>query len=140
MSSVHEWVVAQNISLIEYVAGIDIMKVYVNRILGDTSQIVKPVCSKKLIELNYVYAYNGIFTKLVGFNQFLKTGEIKELFQYKKEGSTIEKRITSSDRIVGFLIEASNIQELVSLRKRIVDNVDILNTDGASIMYKKCFY
>lgn len=126
--------------LIEYMSGIDIMKVYVNRVLGDTSQIVRPIWSKKVIELNYVYAYNGIFTKLIGFDQFLKNGEIKELFQYKKEGSTIEKRVTSSDRIVGFLIEESNIQELINLRKRIIDNVDILNRDGTSMMYKKCFY
>lgn len=126
--------------LIEYMANIDIMKIYVNRVLGDISQIVKPVWSSKLIELNYVYAYNGVFAKLIGFDKFLRTGDIKELFQYKKEGSIIEKRTTSSDRVVGFLIEADSGQELVNLRSRIVDNVDILSTEGKSMMYKKCFY
>ena len=126
--------------LIEYMANVDIMKIYVNRILGDTSQIVKPVWSSKLIELNYVYAYNGVFAKLIGFDKFLRTGDIKELFQYKKEGSTIEKRTTSSDRIVGFLIESDSVQELANLRSRIVNDVDILNEEGKSMMYKKCFY
>lgn len=126
--------------LIEYMANIDIMKIYVNRVLGDTSQIVKPVWSSKLIELNYVYAYNGVFSKLIGFDRFLRTGDIKELFQYKKEGSTIEKRTTSSDRIVGFLIEADSVQELANLRNRIVNDVDILNEEEKSMMYKKCFY
>lgn len=126
--------------LIEYMANVDIMKIYVNRVLGDTSQIVNPVWSSKLIELNYVYAYNGIFAKLIGFDKFLRTGDIKELFQYKKEDSIIEKRITSSDRIVGFLIEADSVQELANLRSRIVNDVDILNDEGKSMMYKKCFY
>ena len=126
--------------LIEYMANVDIMKVYVNRVLGNTSQIVKPNWSSKLIELNYVYAYNGVFSELVGFDKYLRTGEIKELFQYKETGNKIEKRTTSSDRIVGFLIEASSVQELASLRRRIVDSVDVLNTEGKSMMYKKCFY
>lgn len=126
--------------LIEHMANVNIMKIYVNRILGNTSQIVKPIWSPKFIELDYVYAYNGVFAKLVGFNEYLQTGEIKELFQYKEAGSIIEKRTTSSDRIVGFLIEATNVQELVSLRGKIVDGVDILNTEGKSMMYKECFY
>ena len=90
--------------------------------------------------MNYVYAYNGVFSKLIGFDRFLRTGDIKELFQYKKEGSTIEKRTTSSDRIVGFLIEADSVQELANLRSRIVNDVDILSEEGKSMMYKKCFY
>ena len=126
--------------LIEYMANVDIMKIYVNRVLGDVSQIVRPVFSTKNIELNYVYAYNGIFAKTVGYDKYLKTGEIKELFMYKNSGSKIEKRTTSSDRILGFLIEATDLQMLADLRRKIIDNVDILDTNGESIMYKKCFY
>ena len=126
--------------LIEYMANVNIMEVYVNRILGDESQIVEPIWSNKKIELNYVYAYNGIYSKIVGFDKFLKDNEIRELFQYKKEGSKIDKRTTSSDRIVGFLIEKNTIQELIALRKKIVDTVDILDIEGKSIMYKRCFY
>ena len=126
--------------LIEYMAGIDIMKIYVNRILGDIKQTVQPVWSNRKIELNYVYAYNGTFTKLIGFNAYLTSHKIKELFQYKEIGSKIEKRTTSSDRVAGFLIEASDVKKLKNLRKEIVDNVDILNEDGKGIMYKECFY
>lgn len=126
--------------LIEYMAGVDIMKIYVNRILGDIKQTVQPVWSNRKIELNYVYAYNGTFTKLIGFNTYLTSHKIKELFQYKEIGSMIEKRTTSSDRVAGFLIEASDVKKLKNLRKEIVDNVDILNEDGKGIMYKECFY
>ncbi len=126
--------------LIEYMSGIDIMKIYVNRILGNENQIIHPVWSKKKLELNYVYAYEGIFNKLSGFKEFVSSGEIKEIFQYKSIGSFIEKKITSSDRIIGFLIESETQQELIKLRRKIIEQVDVLDINGKSIMYKKCFF
>lgn len=126
--------------LIEYMANIDIMKLYVNCVLGDISQIVTPKKSGKNIELNYVYADNGTFSKLCGFQTFLQSGKIKELFQYKKEGSIIEKKTTSSDRILGFLIEEDSLKKLKEVKREIIENVDILDNNGNSMMYKKCFY
>lgn len=125
--------------LIEYMSGVDIMKVYVNRILGDTKQIVSPIWSLKHIELNYIYTYNGIVDKMVGYDVFVDSGEIKELFQYRPLGCITEKRKTSSDRILGFLIEEDTNAALIQLRHKIVNSVDILNDVGESIMYKKCF-
>lgn len=126
--------------LIEYMSGIDIMDAYVNRILGDKEQILTPIRSDKKIELDYVYAYNGIFSRLSGFDDFVKSGEIKELFRYKPEGSRIQKRTTSSDRVAGFLIEAATQEELLRYRRMIVDHTDVLDLQGKSMMYKKCFY
>jgi len=125
---------------IEKVTGIDIMKLYVNRILGDTAQCVLPVCVNKLMEMNYVYANNGIFRELIGFKENLLSGNICELFQYKTYGSKICKRTTSSDRILGFLIEADTFDELKEKRYKILEQVDILDAEGNSMMYKECFY
>ena len=47
---------------------------------------------------------------------------------------------TSSDRVLGFLIEADTVEDLQALRRDIVKSVDIKNEFGQSIMYKKCFY
>lgn len=125
--------------LIEYLAGVNIMEVYVNRVLGDESQIITPVLSEKKIELNYVYTYNGVVSKIVGFERFVNSGDIKELFQYRPLGCVTEKRTTSSDRILGFLIERDSSTELRNLRNHIINAVDILNDKNESIMYKKCF-
>lgn len=126
--------------LIEYMSGVNIMNIFVNRVLGNISQIVKPIWSERKIELNYVYTYNGVVSVIDGFDKFKKRGEIKELFQYRPLGSKTEKMTTSSDRILGFLIEADNIENLISLRKRIVQKVDIYDENNKSIMYKKCFF
>lgn len=125
--------------LIEYMSGIDIMNVYINRILGNTEQIITPIWSDKYIELNYVYANNGIFSKVVNFKELLDMGVIKEFFQYKPEGSIIEKRTTSSDRIAGFLLVENSSGDLNNRRKEVIDQVDVINTQGASMMYKECF-
>ena len=47
---------------------------------------------------------------------------------------------TSSDRILGFLIEEDTSDGLHSLRRKIVESVDVRNEKGQSIMYKKCFF
>lgn len=125
---------------IEKMTGIDIMKVYVNRILGDTAQCIAPVPLNKAAEMDYVYAYNGVFQELIGFQDNVDSGNICELFQYKTAGSKIDQRATSSDRILGFLIAADTYDELLEKRYKILEQADILDTDGNSIMYKECFY
>ena len=126
--------------LIEYISGVDIMNVYVNRILGDTTQVVLPNWSDKVVEIDYIYANNGIFSRLIGFEEALACGDISEMFQYKQAGSLIERRGTSSDRVVGFLIQADCGQALEEKRYRVLDQVDILDSEGNSMMYKACFY
>lgn len=116
------------------------MEVYVNRVLGDTNQIVHPHLTDKKVEINYVYTLNGIVNKIIGFEDLLEKGEIKEIFQYRNQGCITEKMTTSSDRVLGFLIEADTVEDLQALRRDIVKSVDIKNEFGQSIMYKKCFY
>lgn len=125
--------------LIEYMSGVNIMKVYVNRILGDKNQIIHINTSKECIELDYVYCYNGQVSKIKGFNELLNAGIISDVFMYKNEGCLVEKRTTSSDRVLGFLIKADTTSGLIKKRKYVVENVDIFNENNQSIMYKRCF-
>ncbi len=125
--------------LIERISGIDIMRVYADRILGDYDQRLNPVLTSKRIELDYVYCYNGKVEELIGFEDLARDGAIKDLFLYKSLGSVIEKMTTSSDRILGFLIQADREEELLECRRHIIKSTDILDDKGASIMYKKCF-
>ena len=125
--------------LIEYMSGVNIMQMYATRVLGDITQIVKTTPSNECIELNYVYCYNGLVSKIKGFNELLAEGVINDVFTYKTEGCSVEKRTTSSDRILGFLIKADSKENLIKKRKFIIDKVDILNENNQSIMYKLCF-
>lgn len=125
--------------LIEEMSGINIMQVYVNRILGDIHQIINPTPSKKLIELNYVYATNGIYQNIINFDTAKETNLIKNYFVYKEFGSVIEKATTSSDRIAGFLLEADTPEELLNKRKKAVQLLDVLDKNGHSMMIKDIY-
>lgn len=125
--------------LIEYMSGVNIMKVYVNRILGDVSQIVSPIPSEKNIELNYVYANNGTFTDLVNYEECLKSGEIEAYYQYKESGAVIDKARTSSDRVAGFLLLADNLQEINEKRDHVLQKLDVLDEHGNSMMIKSIY-
>lgn len=125
---------------VEHITGFNIMRFYVDRILGDIMPLPTIMLSTKCIELDYVYGYNGIFQKLLGFQEKLCSGDIVELFLYKMPGSEIEKKISSSDRILGFLLEADTYEELKKKRYEVLKTADILDKDGRSIMYKECFY
>lgn len=126
--------------LIQHITGVDIMRVYVDRVLGNTRQCLTPDASPKKVEFDYVYGYNGVLQKLIGFQEKVSDGDIVEVFQYKLPGSEIQKRTTSSDRILGFLIEADTYRELKEKRYRILETVDLLDENGKSMIYKECFY
>lgn len=125
--------------LIEYMTGINIMEAYVNLILGSVYQIPDANLSSKYIELEYVYCHNGTISRIIGFDKLKNAGVISEIFQYKLEGACIEKMVTSSDRILGFLIEADTKECLLEKRKYILKQVDILGMHNQSLMFKKCF-
>lgn len=125
--------------LIEEMSGINIMQVYVNRVLGDIHQIINPTPSKKMIELNYVYATNGIYQNIINFDTAKETNLIKNYFVYKESGSVIEKATTSSDRIAGFLLEADTPEELLNKRKKAVQLLDVLDKTGHSMMIKDIY-
>lgn len=125
--------------LIEYMTGINIMEAYVNLILGSAYQIPDANMSSKYIELGYVYCHNGTISRIIGFDKLKNAGVISEIFQYKLEGACIKKMVTSSDRILGFLIEADTKDCLLKKRKYILKQVDILGMHNQSLMFKKCF-
>lgn len=123
---------------IKEISGIDIMKIYVNRIMGDTDQVLNPIKSTKFFELDYVYAYNGTVTQIIGLEELKEKGVLDDYFVYKPVGSVVSKRTTSSDRILGFLISDLSRAELVRKREFVVSNIDIRDKDK-SIIYRDCF-
>lgn len=124
---------------IEYMCGIDIMGTYVNMVLGDENQIIKPKYSNKYIEMVYVYAYNGIYNEILGMEQLIDNKIIDELFVYKEPGSVIEKHTTSSDRVFGFLVQRATEVELNQKITLAIETLDIIDNNGTSVMIKDIY-
>jgi|InofroStandDraft_1065614.scaffolds.fasta_scaffold16196_3 biotin carboxylase len=124
--------------LIENISGIDIMKIYVERILGNVGQVVVPKKSSKYIELDYLYTDSGTVTGVVGFEECKKEGLIEDYFLYKPLNSWIATRKISGDRMAGILISGDTEKGLVNMRERVFDRIDILE-NKKSILYRACF-
>lgn len=123
---------------INEISGVDIMKVYVNRIMGDVGQVLHPIKNAKYYELDYVYAYNGTVTEIIGLEELKEEGSLDDYFVYKPVGSVVSKRTTSSDRILGFLISDLSAEALSRKREYIVSHIDIKDKEK-SIFYRDCF-
>lgn len=124
---------------IKYMSGLEIMHKYVDRILGSTEPVIDYKPSDRFYEIDFMYAYDGMFNKVIGIDDLMAQGDVLEFFEFKNSGSSITKRVTSSDRIAGFLIGADSEQELNILRKRVWDSIDAVDTDGKSILVRE-FY
>lgn len=125
--------------LIEEITSIDIMKKYVDFVDGAINKIEGPKKNSNCIEVDYIYAKNGIVKKIDGFEELKRQGLIKEIFTYKEEGSEIQKRETSADRVLGMLLEADSQDNLNKKREKVLSEASILDDFGNDIMYRDCF-
>lgn len=119
--------------LIEVLTGVDIMKVYVDRILGSRPKIL-PSKQVEYSTMNYVYCYNGKFMSIEGLELMLKNNIIVEYFQYKAFGSEINNHITSSDRVIGFMCVADTKEEMQYKLHEADNLLKILDESGRDIM------
>lgn len=119
--------------LIEVLTGFNIMKAYVDLVIGEKPEI-KFTQKFNYAHLNYCYAENGIFEKLDGFRELEAQSVIYDFFKYKTEGSLIDKSETSGDRVAGYLIVADSKEELKGKEQMANDILKIISTDGKDIM------
>ena len=119
--------------VIETISGVDIMKVYVDRILG-AKPTVNPKKKAKYATMNYVYCNNGMFVRIEGREEIRKNKLIVADFQYKMENNLITKHETSGDRVMGYLVVADSLEEMAEKIKTIDNSLKIIDDKGNDIM------
>lgn len=119
--------------LIEVLTEFNIMESYVDLVTGKDIKI-KLKQKYNYAHLNYCYALEGVFEKLIGFEELKNQNIIYDYFKYKTEGAVIDKSETSSDRIAGYLIIADTKEELKRKEKLANDTLQISSTEGIDIM------
>lgn len=119
--------------LINVLSGIDIMKVYVEMVMGEKPHVEpKKLWNNAL--MNYVYCKPGTFAHLKNFEELKNDNLIHSYFTYKMPGSIIEKSNTSSDRVAGFLVVGNSEEETKEKLKRANQLLGVLNYYGEDIM------
>lgn len=119
--------------VIETISGVDIMKVYVDLILG-AKPSVNPEKKVKYATMNYVYCNNGLFVRIEGREEIRKNKLIVADFQYKMENNVITKHETSGDRVMGYLVVADSLEEMAEKIKTVDNTLKIIDDKGNDIV------
>lgn len=119
--------------LIESLSGVNIMKVYVDLILGHPLT-VNPSKQVNYALMNYVYCYPGVFDKVENLVELEHEKIIDASFLYKTRGMKITKAETSGDRSAGFLITASDKKLLLDKLRIANESLKVLDGSGNDLM------
>ena len=115
------------------------MQRYVDLVEQKQHSNLKTQIARDLIEMDYIYAYNGTIKDIKNFNKLKESGIICEIFQYKTIGDEVRHRTVSGDRVMGILLRADNAEELVKKRNKVLAETQILDLEDKDIMYRECF-
>ncbi len=118
--------------LIQAVAGVDLMAVFVDR-LEDKPVALASVEGAKAASLTYCYVQPGTFHQLNGVETLKEEGVIDQLFVYKAPGTALTQAATSGDRVCGYLITGKNRDEVASKERTVRGILHILDPQGLDL-------
>ena len=124
--------------LIEVLSGVNIMKVYVEMVMGDKPKVA-PAKQYNNAIMSYIYCYPGIYKTVEGLDELKEKGVILDYFIYRGPGSVIEKSNTSSDRAAGFLVVGVSQEEVEKKLAEANASLRVLNDKGEDIMRHDLF-
>lgn len=124
--------------LIQVLSGVDIMKVYVEMVMGEKPH-VEPFKQWNNAIMSYVYCKPGEYVSLKGFDELKESGDIHSYFTYRTAPSTIVKSDTSSDRVAGFLVVGNTENEVLQKLKFANSHIAVLDSEGNDIMRHDLF-
>lgn len=124
--------------LINALSGVDIMRVYVEMVMGEKPH-VEPKKQYNNAIMSYVYCYPGMYEQMTGLDELKKNGVILDYFMYRSSHSEIEKSNTSSDRVAGFLVVGDNQKEVEKKLAEANATLRVLNAKGEDIMRHDLF-
>ena len=124
--------------LIEVLSGVNIMKVYVEMVMGDKPKVT-PTKQYNNAIMSYIYCYPGMYKAVEGLDVLKEKGVILDYFIYRGPDSMIEKSNTSSDRAAGFLVVGASKEEVEKKLEEANASLRVLNEKGEDFMRHDLF-
>lgn len=124
--------------LIQVLSGVDIMKVYVEMVMGEKPH-VEPKKQYNNAIMSYIYCYPGVYKSVEGLDELKTRGTILDYFIYRGADSLIEKSNTSSDRAAGFLVVGDSQEEVEKKLAETNAVLRVLNDKGEDFMRHDLF-
>lgn len=124
--------------LIQVLSGVDIMKVYVEMVMGEKPH-VEPKKQYNNAIMSYIYCCPGVYESVEGLDELKAKGVILDYFIYRSPDSVIEKSNTSSDRAAGFLVVGASQDEVEKKLAEANAALRVLNDKGEDFMRHDLF-
>lgn len=124
--------------LIQVLSGVDIMKVYVEMVMGQKPHI-EPRKRYNNAIMSYIYCRPGMYESVEGMEELKERGIILDYFFYRGPDSLIEKSNTSSDRVAGFLVVGASREEVEMKLTDANKHLRVLDDKGDDIMRHDLF-
>lgn len=124
--------------MIKKYTGFDFLNGAVNSCLGLPTKIEKK-SNVGFLQTGLIYASEGIFGKITGFENLMKDELLDEHFLFFKEGATVSNDLSTKSRVGAFLITADTSEELKKKFFKTIEYIDVKDINGISIMRKDIY-
>jgi hypothetical protein len=125
-------------ALLSLVNGFDFVNASVNALLGKEVDLKYKEFDKMYSSL-LIYASEGVFDMVTGLEKVDAHGLAEKTFVLKAVGNKTSSKLMSSDRIVSFIVSGSNLIELNHKKEKILSLIDVLDSNGKSIMVREVY-
>ncbi len=122
--------------LIKYSCGVDVITATIDITLGKEPDLTIKDTGHKVVVNDFIYCKPGVFDHFEGFDEMVERGMINEFHPVRIKGTEMRGVTSSSDRIAGMNIVADSVEEFNAKEKVILENVKIIDVNGADIMRK----
>ncbi len=120
--------------MIQKASGFDVIRGVVDLTLGEKPHVGSLVGEYAYISNEFVYCHEGVFDKLVGFEELKTNGVIVDYYLFKWQGAVMKDIQSSGDRICGFTIGANTVKELQNKHAVACSAMKVLDSNGNDIM------
>ena len=125
-------------SMIKMVTGFDIIEISLKALLGENCD-VKFEKPDKYVSTVILYAYHGVFDRIEGIEEVKRIEQVKEFYVSAIKGNELGSQMDSRNRVGSFIVTGSSKAEIAESARKVLDTIDIYDSDDRSIMRKDLY-
>lgn len=125
--------------IIKDMTGVNIIKAAADAWLGMQPKLTLQQPSLPVYATYHVFPREGVFSELVGSEELISDGSVDTLYVHKPFGMKCKGDMSSGERLASFTIRAASYQEIDRKMNRVLQTLDVLDDQGASMMCKDIY-